>query len=207
MGQFQKLSQNHFIISFIDQILLKLNMKAFVLIALMFLFNGFQGYESKQFQLGFKGVKRCPTGYEAINDIETCKKASKELGLVYSAKDSDGKSKSVCNWCGGCNPMITRVSNNYGSKAKWVCQKGCSGATHQEMTGSGWRDVEITTYSGKTELEKDISCCSKCSKRSDCEYWVRATDSKNCWLKSNDGNAIQGVKSNTRRGGLRFMGC
>ena len=62
----------------------------------------------------------------------------------------------------------------------------CYGATHQEMTGSGWRDVAVTFYSGKTELEKDISCCSKCSKRSDCEYWVRATDSKNCWLKSND---------------------
>ena len=69
-------------------------------------------------------MKRCPTGYEAIYDVETCKKASNELGLVYSAKDSDGKSNSVCNWCGGCNPMITRISNNYGHKAKWVCQKG-----------------------------------------------------------------------------------
>ena len=81
--------------------------------------------------------------------------------------------------------------------------EGCNGATHQEMTGSGWRDVEITTYSGTTELEKDISCCSWCNQRADCEYWVRATDSNNCWLKSNDGNPIQEVTSNTRRGGFR----
>ena len=79
----------------------------------------------------------------------------------------------------------------------------CNGATHQELTGSGWRDVEITTYSGRTTLEKDNFCCSKCNQRVDCEYWVRATDSNKCWLKSNNGNAIQEVASNTRRGGLR----
>ena len=79
----------------------------------------------------------------------------------------------------------------------------CNGATHQEMTGSGWRDVEITAYSGRTTLEKDNFCCSKCNQRVDCEYWVRATDSNYCWLKSNNGNAIQEVTSNTRRGGLR----
>ena len=82
----------------------------------------------------------------------------------------------------------------------------CYGATHQEMTGSGVREVEITTYSGATELEKDISCCTKCNKRGDCEYWVRATDSNECWLKSNDGNEIQEVTSNTRRGGLKTKG-
>ena len=80
--------------------------------------------ESKQFQLGIEGVDRCPTGYEAIYDVEACKKASNELGLVYSAKDSDGKSNSVCNWCGGCNPKVTRVTNIHKHLAKWVCQKG-----------------------------------------------------------------------------------
>ena len=68
------------------------------------------------------------------------------------------------------------------------------------------RDVEVTTYSGTTTLEKDISCCSKCNKRVDCEYWVRATDSNDCWLKSNSGNSIREVTSNTRRGSLRSKG-
>ena len=71
------------------------------------------------------------------------------------------------------------------------------------MSGYGSRDVETTTYIGTTELAKDISCCSKCIHRSDCEYWVRATDSNHCWLKSNDGNEIQGVPSDTRRGGIK----
>ena len=80
--------------------------------------------ESKQFQLGLKGEDGCPTGYEAIYDVETCIKASNELGLVYNAKKSDGKSDSVCNWCGGCNPKSTRVTNKHKHLAKWVCQKG-----------------------------------------------------------------------------------
>ena len=66
----------------------------------------------------------CPTGYEPIYEVQTCIKASNELGLVYKAKNSDGKSDSVCNWCGGCLQKTTRVTNNHGHKAKWVCQKG-----------------------------------------------------------------------------------
>ena len=77
-----------------------------------------------QFQVGSEGVDSCPTGYEAIYDVETCIKASNELGLVYSAEKSDGNSDSICNWCGGCVPTISGVSNDHGSKAKWVCQKG-----------------------------------------------------------------------------------
>ena len=55
-------------------------------------------------------------------------------------------------------------------------------------------------------MEKDISCCSKCNMRDDCEYWVRATDSNNCWLKSNDRNAIREIPSSIRRGGLSTAG-
>lgn len=77
------------------------------------------------------------------------------------------------------------------------------GATHQELTGEGWRDVEQTTYSGSTTLEKDDDCCKKCGLNPDCEYWVRATDSKSCWLKSNGGLKIKEEFSRTRRGGLR----
>jgi len=82
----------------------------------------------------------------------------------------------------------------------------CNGATHQEMGGSGARDVEVTQYSGTSEKEKDISCCTKCSLNSRCEYWVRATDSTNCWLKSNNGREIKEYSSSNRRGGLRATG-
>ena len=71
------------------------------------------------------------------------------------------------------------------------------------MGGNGARIVEQTTYAGNTELEKDVSCCAKCNQRDDCEYWVRATNSNTCWLKSNDGNLIQETSSSTRRGGFR----
>ena len=74
------------------------------------------------------------------------------------------------------------------------------------MTGQGARVVETTNYSGSTEWEKDISCCSKCIQNEDCEYWVRATDSSDCWLKSNDGNKVKYKYSDTRRGGSRKSG-
>ena len=80
--------------------------------------------ESKQFQLGLNGEDGCPTGYEAIYDVETCIKASNDLGLVYSAETSIGIPDAVCNWCGGCNPKTTKVTDTHGALAKWVCQKG-----------------------------------------------------------------------------------
>ena len=60
-----------------------------------------------------------------------------------------------------------------------------------------------TTYSGSTELEKDISCCEKCNLKDECDYWVRATDTNKCWLKLADGKRIKSVPSGTRRGGMR----
>ena len=82
----------------------------------------------------------------------------------------------------------------------------CHGATHQDLGGTGARDVEQTSYSGSSELEKDVSCCSQCRLRAACEYWVRATDSDSCWLKSNDGKEIEEISSTSRRGGFRDAG-
>ena len=84
-----------------------------------------------------------------------------------------------------------------------VWDDGCSKATHQELNGKGARAVEKTTYSGETDVDKDISCCKKCAANPECEYWVRATDSNSCWLKSNDGNKINPVDSSIRRGGIK----
>ena len=84
-----------------------------------------------------------------------------------------------------------------------MCDKG---ATHQEISGKGARIIMQTTYSGSTEIEKDISCCTKCNENNNCEYWVREIDSNICLLKSNDGAQIEEVSSSHRRGGLRSPG-
>ena len=82
----------------------------------------------------------------------------------------------------------------------------CKGATYEELSGTGAKNIEVTTYSGLSEIEKDVSCCMKCNLREDCEYWVRATDSNKCWVKSNDGNPVEKISKSTRRGGLRVGG-
>ena len=81
----------------------------------------------------------------------------------------------------------------------------CShGATHGELAGPGAVDLNVTTYSGSNEKEKDESCCQQCSENSECEYWVRATRFNKCWLKSNRGGKIEGSSGRgLRRGGLR----
>jgi len=80
----------------------------------------------------------------------------------------------------------------------------CStGATYQELQGIWAHDVAVVTYSGLTEIEKDASCCKQCAARSDCEFWVRATDSTQCWLKSNSGAEIHPTNHGHRRGGVK----
>jgi len=92
-----------------------------------------------------------------------------------------------------------------GVDATYECRRG---ATHQELGGTGARDVAETSYSGSSELQKDKSCCAECRSVEACEYWVRATDSDKCWLKSNDGGTIIGTASSSRRGGYRdYVSC
>lgn len=80
---------------------------------------------------------------------------------------------------------------------------GCKGATHQDLTGDHHRNVEITTYEGTTEAEKDQSCCSKCQSNDECEYWVRDTTTNRCWLKSNSGHHIEAQANENRRGAVK----
>jgi len=44
-------------------------------------------------------------------------------------------------------------------------------------------NVKHTQYEGSTDEEKDASCCAACEQEPACEYWVRATESADCWLK------------------------
>ena len=74
---------------------------------------------------------------------------------------------------------------------------GTCNATHQEMAGT---DVGGTTYTGTTDAERDASCCARCEANPACEFWVRATDSSDCWLKKGFGRSSD---SASRRGGFR----
>jgi len=75
-----------------------------------------------------------------------------------------------------------------------------------ELTGPGLigYDIAVVTYSGETDLEKDISCCRQCYERSDCEYWVRDIRISTCWLKSNNGATIISAWHLLRRGGIIY---
>ena len=68
-----------------------------------------------------------------------------------------------------------------------------------------WQDMEgslvhTTIHSGNTEAEKDASCCAECNKHSQCDFWVRATDSNQCWLKA---SPINRIPLANMRGGYR----
>ena len=60
--------------------------------------------------------------------------------------------------------------------------------------------VLATTYVGSNDVEKDLSCCTLCSQNSACEFWVRATDSSDCWLKQ---GFTTEVSSTVKRGGFK----
>lgn len=76
------------------------------------------------YALGGMGVDACPDGYDAIRDVEVCVDASVQLGLQYRASENRqvGNPSSLCNWCGGCDDRITRVSDNHAQHAKWLCK-------------------------------------------------------------------------------------
>ena len=57
------------------------------------------------------------------------------------------------------------------------------GIKHGFNTGGGGPgDVE---YSGRTDAEKDASCCARCDCEPLCEFWERDTDSNKCSLRRN----------------------
>ena len=74
--------------------------------------------------MGDAGKDECPDGYKEIFDGSVCEMASYYLGLTYHERNNVNTSRSICYWCGGCSPKITKVSNDHGSLAKWICQKG-----------------------------------------------------------------------------------
>eukprot|EP00456_Euglypha_rotunda_P022185 TRINITY_DN1880_c0_g1_i2.p1 TRINITY_DN1880_c0_g1~~TRINITY_DN1880_c0_g1_i2.p1 ORF type:complete len:293 (+),score=29.53 TRINITY_DN1880_c0_g1_i2:115-993(+) len=61
-------------------------------------------------------------------------------------------------------------------------------------------DVASTTYTGNTDADKDSSCALQCNQNPNCQYWVRATDSSTCWLKT---TFVGYVSNGNRRGNFR----
>jgi len=81
--------------------------------------------EQPTFVAGAYGVDACPSGYSSITSEDGCASASEALGYTYDeGKNRNvGKSNSVCNYCGACNPKHTRVSDKHGGSARWICTK------------------------------------------------------------------------------------
>eukprot|EP00927_Polykrikos_kofoidii_P012848 TRINITY_DN15577_c0_g1_i1.p1 TRINITY_DN15577_c0_g1~~TRINITY_DN15577_c0_g1_i1.p1 ORF type:complete len:720 (-),score=123.09 TRINITY_DN15577_c0_g1_i1:112-2121(-) len=51
---------------------------------------------------------------------------------------------------------------------------------NKEFVGT---DVDMYPYSGSTDEEKDASCCNACEDDKQCEFWVRSTETQECWLR------------------------
>merc|ERR1712137_959608 len=68
---------------------------------------------------------------------------------------------------------------------------------NKDFVGS---DVKKVVYEGSTDEEKDASCCAACEQEEQCEYWVRATDTNDCWLK----NGFTGFSGNSKRRGPKM---
>ena len=75
------------------------------------------------YKRGDQGKSKCPDGYDSIKDISTCEDATKSLNLQYSKVGEDIGERSVCYWCGGCDPPKVSVSSNYANQARWVCKR------------------------------------------------------------------------------------
>ena len=78
---------------------------------------------------GPAGVHSCPDGYKVITNPDKCEAVSKILDLVYRPSRNTNKDDSVCNWCGGCENISTRVDhryrsrgNSYGTKIRFICE-------------------------------------------------------------------------------------
>ena len=75
--------------------------------------------------LGETGQHECPNGYETINFPNTCKLASETvgLGLGYHEEENDHREESICFLGGMSFPQTTKVSNQYSTFDKLLCQR------------------------------------------------------------------------------------
>jgi len=155
--------------------------------------------------IGEQGVNSCPSHYVPISEPGACSTASAALSLTYDASSNDGSSDGVCNLCMGCNPATTRVDNDHGRKAHFICQKKATYTNH----GTG----KCQTSGGSEPAHEYLhgrgltGCESSCDSRSDC-FGYSVSSSGNCllWLEdnlvgggSNWGNAKCFIKSSRRQ--------
>ena len=76
---------------------------------------------------GELGVDECPDGYSPIYDTVQCSLASDFVGDTYDPDRNVLNEGAVCNGrtC-GATCADTRVSDNHGSVARWLCSKMAS---------------------------------------------------------------------------------
>jgi len=86
-------------------------------------------HSQKLYDLGPLGKPRCKEGFEPIHTMPECKEAVKKLQIEgFSLPHSEiettmDKNQLVCNWCGDCNPIVSRLSNNHRRQDRYICKK------------------------------------------------------------------------------------
>ena len=91
-----------------------MNMKSDILIYFCFM--------KEPYQQGYVATDNCPDGYQNITDASECETASQYLSLEYREDQNTGHSDAICNFCGGCSPASSRLDEQHGILAKWICK-------------------------------------------------------------------------------------
>jgi hypothetical protein len=88
------------------------------------------------------------------------------------------------------------------SAATAAASSSCNVTAGQDFQGG---DVNMTTCTGKTDGDRDASCCAECHANPSCSYWVRAyggpsdPETVQCWLKDRFQKLVPNA---ARRGGF-----
>ena len=82
--------------------------------------------------------------------------------------------------------LLAYPHNSLGCAVEWERKQNtrcndCGASTvDRDITGTS---VATVAYTGNTDEEKDCSCAAMCKAHPDCQFWVRATSSTECWLR------------------------
>ena len=123
-----------------------------------------------------------------VSYITRCKEsrrrlASKCLGIKPQNKDNFLPAINLADnlFLSGGSSLSTVVHRDVNEK-KSNPSRFCRGL-HGDMLGE---DLAITTVEeSSTVEERDHSCCRQCRALQGCTFWVRASNTRDCWLKTN----------------------
>lgn len=137
-------------------------------------------------------LNRCEDGRKRMSGV--C--SSLKVPHVPSTIRDDGFfATTTSSTAASANAASSSSSTSFGADGS-LSQDAASAkclATHGEMLGE---TLLVTTYAGLGLEDADHSCCRKCRATRRCSFWVRSTDTRECWLKA--GFVGYGSTSNRR---------